>query len=733
MLDWNNTPYHPVVEEITEHLSIKSQNNDKDFFRLITSYFLAKMASSMQATIQTKHMGDIPVNIYALALSVSGYGKGTSIGIMETDFLPDFKTYFLEDTLPNIAKKNIHKMAVKKALKYSMSESDAEDSIKQFYEKTGEYPFTFDGGTAAAVKQVRDKLLIAGIGSINLQIDEIGSNLIGSTEILNTFLELYDKGLIKQKLTKNTSDNQRAADLDGRTPTNALLFGTPVKLLDGSITEDSFYSFLATGYARRTIFCLGLPKKVNKYRGLSAAEVYKKLCDASTNNTVTKYKQHFASLADPRMYRFMITLPDQVAIELQEYKMYCEEEASKLKESQDIYATELANRYFKALKLAGTLAFVDISPIITPTHMAQAIKQVEDSGKAFKKILTREMPYMKIARYIAEQTTEVTHADLAEALPFYKTGQAARNEQITLAKAWGINNNIIITSRMNGDIEFISGKTLKTTNPDKLIVSYSPEFAHSYFNDVISWKDLTQLVTMAQNTNGPYHYCTRHFNDEHRCTECAQEPFNLLALDVDGKYDKDGNLIEAAPSIATVRDLLQEYQYILYTTKRHTDAAPRYRILMPTNYVLELDSKDYKEFMVNLMNFLPFDIDEASTDYVHNYLTNPTGQVFTNTGKCFDVMPLIPRSRSAELYQKSVKDLKNLSNLEKWFYARIQVGNRNNYLLRYGYVLADMGLTLSQVLDKVRSFNQQLTEPISEKELSTTIQVSLAKKFGEKQ
>ena len=43
-----------------------------------------------------------------------------------------------------------------------------------------------------------------------------------------------------------------------------------------------------------------------------------------------------------------------------------------------------------------------------------------------------------------------------------------------------------------------------------------------------------------------------------------------------------------------------------------------------------------------------------------------------------------------------------------------------------------MGLPLSQVLDKVRSFNQQLTEPISEKELSTTIQVSLAKKFGEK-
>ena len=68
---------------------------------------------------------------------------------------------------------------------------------------------------------------------------------------------MYDQGVVKQKLTKNTADNVRGEDYDGKTPTNMLLFGTPVKLLDGSITEDQFYSFLEIGYARRCIFGIG--------------------------------------------------------------------------------------------------------------------------------------------------------------------------------------------------------------------------------------------------------------------------------------------------------------------------------------------------------------------------------------------------------------------------------------------------------------------------------------------
>ena len=53
-------------------------------------------------------------------------------------------------------------------------------------------------------KQMRHKLLLADIGALNIQVDEIASNLSGSLEVLTTYLELYDQGYMKPKLTKNT-------------------------------------------------------------------------------------------------------------------------------------------------------------------------------------------------------------------------------------------------------------------------------------------------------------------------------------------------------------------------------------------------------------------------------------------------------------------------------------------------------------------------------------------------
>ena len=78
---------------------------------------------------------------------------------------------------------------------------------------------------------------------MNSEIDEIGSNLLGSSDILNTFLELYDVGKIKQKLVKNTAESLRSEEIVGRTPCNLLMFGTPSKLLDGGKTEEDYFSF----------------------------------------------------------------------------------------------------------------------------------------------------------------------------------------------------------------------------------------------------------------------------------------------------------------------------------------------------------------------------------------------------------------------------------------------------------------------------------------------------------
>ena len=166
------------------------------------------MAATMRAVIKTKDRGDIPVNLYALALATSGFGKGHSVNIIETQFLGEFRKIFMEDTFNILSQQNLFKLAMERAVLSGLPEEDEKDKLDKEFSQAGAYPFTFDSGTGPAVKQLRHKLLLSSCGAINLQIDEIGSNLVGNTEVLNVYLELYDQGMVKAKLTKNTNENQ---------------------------------------------------------------------------------------------------------------------------------------------------------------------------------------------------------------------------------------------------------------------------------------------------------------------------------------------------------------------------------------------------------------------------------------------------------------------------------------------------------------------------------------------
>lgn len=713
MINLENVSNHHCIEELVDVLCNKTQNTDRGFYRVEVAYFLAKMASSMRVTINTKDRGKVPVNLYALVLANSGYGKGHSVSIMENEILKGFKNRFLQETMPQIAENHMGNIARERSLRNNTEEDVEKDIILAEYKRLGAYPFTFDSGTAPAVKQLRDKLLIANCGAINLQIDEIGSNLIGSTEILNLFLELYDQGTVKQKLVKNTNDNTRSEDRDGSTPTNLLLFGTPVKLFDGGQTEDQFYSFLDVGYARRCLFGIG---KINKKAiySMSPDEIFKRLTNPVNNSLIQKWSTHFTSLADPSRFGWQLDVPDDVAIKLIEYKSECEKAADDLPEYEDIKKAELSHRYFKALKLAGALAFADEAMEITEEHLLQAIKLVEDSGNAFGTILTREKAYMKLAKYIAGSETEVTHADLAESLPFYKTGLSARNEMMSLAIAWGYKNKILIKRSMMDGIEFFKGESLKPTDLNRMILSYSTELASNYHPEYGPW-DKLQILFQGDG----FHWANHHFKDEHRCNECVIPGFNLVVIDVDG-----------TTRINTVKELFKEYKYILYTTKRHgQDGQDRFRLIFPLNYELTLSNEEYKEFMTNIFNWLPFETDESANQPSKKWLSCPNGEYVVNDGMLLDALKFIPKTKRNEEFLKESAKIENLGHLERWFAMRMAPGNRNNMFFKYAMALVDSGLSMQEVEERVKAFNKEINNPLTDEEIDRSIMVTVAKKY----
>ena len=713
-IDLSTVPHHPAVEDIVDVLCNKTQNIDRGFFRAEVAYFLAKMASCMRATIVTKDRGEIPVNLYVLALATSGFGKGHSVNIVENEFLKGFKTRFMEDTFQVISEQNLWNIANTRAARNGTDQQEEFEKAEREFKQAGAFPFTFDSGTPPAVKQLRHKLLLSSAGSINFQVDEIGSNLLGVSDVLTLFLELFDQGLVKQKLTKNTAENTRTEELDGKTPTNALLFGTPSKLLDGAQTEDQFYSFLETGYARRCLFGFGQHQRAGE--NMSPKEVFRRLTEQTNVDTVNKWSNHFHNLADPAVFGWKMVVEDEVAIQLLSYKIDCEHMADQLAEHEDIKKAELSHRYFKALKLAGALAFVDQSVEIEMEHLLSAIKLVEESGEAFQMILNREKAYVKLAKYIATVGTEVTHADLHEALPFYKSSNSARNEMMTLATAWGYKKHIIIKKSFVDGIEFFKGETLQETDINEMIISYSNHWAYNYLEERVPFD---QLHVLTQQDG--MHWSNHHFRNQHRAEENVIAGFNAIVLDVDEGISLD-----------TVQELMKDYKFLLYTTKRHQTEGygDRFRMILPINYTLELDNEEYREFMKSIFAWLPFKTDESYQKREKKSETFSGGQyIYNMDGELFDALPFIPKTSRNEQHKSNFQKLESLDNLERWFAQRIAVGNRNDNMAKYAFALVDSGMSLIDVQNAVHSFNKKLNNPLSENEIDGTIMISVAKRY----
>lgn len=703
--------YHETTERLVDILCNKAQNDNRLFFRTLVGYYFSKIASMMHCGIRTQDRGVIPINAYVINLATSGSGKGLSMNVMEDQVLHLFRERFLEETFPLVAEKNIALIAHKRAIKKNKDPDEMKSSVEAEFERLGPLVFSFDSGTTPAVKQMRHKLLMANAGSMNLEIDEIGSNLLGNMEVLTTFLELFDVGKLKQKLVKNTNENQRSEDIDGRTPTNMMLFGTPAKLLNGGKTEEEFHSMLETGYARRCIFSYS--RDIYRRKNMTAEEMLDALTNSDSDQFLADLANELGELADPTNFHVKLIVERETTLAYLNYKLQCEETAHNMPEHEEIRKAELSHRYFKALKMAGAYAFIDGSAELTLGHLEAAIKLIEESGDAFNKLLTRDRPYVKLANYIADVSREVTHADLHEDLPFFKGSQSAKQEMLQLAIAYGYKNNIIIKKRYIDGIEFLEGETIKQTNINELILSHSGTVSENYSPEYAPFDQLHKLTQMDN-----YNFATHHFVEEKRSENTVIEGFNMIALDIDGTADLD-----------TVKLLLKDYAYHIYTTKRHTDKEHRFRLVMPINYTLRMNSDEFREFMQNIVDWLPFEVDASANQRARKWATH-TGQYWNNDGTMLDVVRFIPKTTKNDEHKAKVADLQNLDNLERWFMMNTGNGNRNQQLIRYALLLVDAGDDYQGIQTKILGLNNKLPNKLDDAEIMTTIMSTVGKSIS---
>jgi len=700
--------YHQTSEQLVGILRDHTQREDSLFFRLLVGYYFSLAASQMRCSINSPDRGAVPINMFALNLAPSGYGKTMGTNLMEEQVLHLFREQFLEDTFPLLAEANLPKLAIKRASKLGTDPDEELIRVQKEFASLGTVAFSFDSGTAPAVKQMRHMLLMANAGSMNLIMDEIGANLTANLEVFDSFIELYDKGLIKQKLIKNTKDSIRSEEIIGQTPTNLLMFGVPNRLLDGARTEQALITLLDQGYARRCFF--GYVKSANRTKGRTAEQMYIDRTSTGNNDFIDLLSLRLAKLAHANNANRTLTISRDTCILLNEYQLYCEDLSEKLPEHQEIQKREMSERNFKVLKLAGAYAFIDNSPCITDDHIYNAIKVAEESGEALVQILSRDKAWVKLAKYITSVNADVTQADLAEDLPFYKGSVAYKNELISLAIAYGYKNNIIIKKTFSDGIEFFNGETLEETDLTQLILSYSSDIVSDYANETAPFEKLHKLFQLPD-----MHWVSHHLIGGYRNEENAMPGFNMIVIDVDGDVH-----------LSTVQLLLKKYTYLIYTTKRHTEIDNRFRIVMPINYKLCLDAKDFKEFMSNIFQWLPFEVDTATNQRARKWLTN-SGEHYYNHGELLDVLSFIPKTSKNEERKILLNSQQALDNLERWVINNIGDGNRNNMLLRYAMILIDAGFSFDNIRAKVMELNNKIPDKLDEMELINTIFVTVSK------
>jgi hypothetical protein len=713
MKSFTDMQYHPASEKLVQILCDKTQNTSPLFFRVLVAYYFSVVAAQMRCMIATKDRGDIPVNMYALNLSPSGTGKGYSTGIIEKSVLKHFRERFIHETFPLLADRNLPKLANKRANRKGTDPDEELEKVCKEFDGLGELLFSFNSGTSPAVKQMRHKLLMADAGSVNLEIDEIGCNLMSNSEVLETFLELYDQGEVKSKLIKNSAENKRSEEIRGNTPTNMMLFGTPSRLFDGAQVEQSLLSFMDTGYSRRCFF--GYLKGATKDFNLTSEQIFELHTNKDANEYLEELAEKLCNLADIINVNKKLVMSKETSLELIDYRLHCERTAELLPDHAEMQKAEMSHRYFKVLKLAGAYAFIDDSAELTIEHLHYAMKLAEDSGAAFELMLTRDRAYVKLAKYLAAVRKEVTQADLVEDLPFYKGGVAQKSEMLTLATAYGYKNNIIIKKSFTDGIEFLRGESLNPIDLDKLRIAYSSDYTTDYQNEFAPFDQLHKL-TQAPGLHWVSHHLTGGYRNEENCIA----GFGLVVIDVDGGIQ-----------MSTAQLLLKDYKFLMYTTKRSTEDNNRFRIVMPMNYELALDAKDFKEFMDNIYEWLPFSVDAETNQRSRKWMSN-NGTYAYNEGELLDALPFIPKTSKNEARKEQFKSQQSLDNLERWVINNTGDGNRNNQLLKFAYVLVDAGFDFDGILSRVTDLNDKLPDKLEEAEIMGTIMVTVGKALSKR-
>ena len=696
-VNYKSFPMHTLQEDLVDILCKRTGREERRFFRVLVAYKFAEIAAHMRTSVE--YVGtDVPVNLYAVNLSGSGFAKDRSMNMLDTGIFNKFRKKFEGDTFPSVSDNALETMIDLRVITDGLSQMHAEMNVHKEFETLPKFLYSFGASTIEGYKALRNKLSMSEIGATSFIIGEIGSSMTPNADALTELLNSYDMGLSKQKLIKNDSNSE----MYGAVPSCLFMFGTQSKLFDAGRVEDEFFSLLEEGYGRRLFFGY-VENHKNTGAELTPEQLYDIATDSTTDLMIAAIGSTIEGLADVGYYNQKMTMTKDVAMIFLKYRQDSENKAETFRSHEEIKKAVVSHGYWRAVKLAGAYAFVDEVGEISEEHAKAAIAMVEESNESFEDIAKRPVSYMKLIEYMADVERELTQVELIENLPFYKGSESQKKEMMTLAIAHGYRNKIVVKRTFADGVEFFKAERLEETDLDKGNVAGSYDITDGYQHHEGPFRELPQMVC-----EKGFHYTVNSWEHGHRNGDNLIPGFNLCVLDVDGGI-----------SLNAAKSLLDDYEYLMYETKRSTPAHNRFRVIIPLSHELKLDRENYKEFMKNIFEFMPFGVDDQTADCARKWMSNKATP-HTNKGKMLDVYDFLPKTKKQEEMEEATRKIGDADAIQRYFLLNHQNG-RNNAALNYGMMLIDSGHRSDEAVILVRAFNSKLVNPLSDKELAGTV------------
>ncbi len=732
-----------IVKELS---AIIESNMSPHMAQGMAVFAMSTFANHMRYKIEFGENNLVPINAIIFILSHSGSGKTSSERMLRKAFGAGYTELEIDFN--------------KDAIEYARRMEINADKLPRlpFFNKIGTGP-----GFIKRINEFEKRT----IGTPSLIIDEIANELESNSdtsENIQIIAELFDSGELEDKPLKDSTNQASPIYNMGIT---SLIMGSEASMFDGSDALKLFYKEFITKLGRRCFFIypVHIPKD-NQYTKQSLIDElheedsipYQKIKKMSKfSKDLIEYRR--ANLDDNGIVK-PLKLDDDARSVYLYYKRYCFELSeskygSKVmtKEDEIIYL-ELANRHWKALKLAGVFTVFRGSSEINIDDLREAISFAENMNGYLHNFMNKasELVHEKLASYIRENMVMPTSHELKKMKLISKNMEIpdlceSANTLISDIGAVNVSGNTFIfipkddgligysvkstglnqeyVGKVKTQLATILSKISDNDIREKIIAKYNLDadadditieqklykeagkvikterakmVSGGNFNYVRT--KFENMVEMLQSDNS---FSAFEYKENIRSDENCIGKTNLLILDID---DSDETMQE-------VSNAMQELNHIAVSSSDKNNPY-KFRLIVKLNSEIELNKMMYQKVIESFGSEYGLIIDKLSrAQLYHAYIDS---KVIVNIDQeDFDVLPLMNKAEKQlkEIRTVNVKDKNELwiyrdNYFQKWFRLSDTKGtNHHNKIVGLFYYSRDLGASKGLIIALLEEYHEQ--------------------------